>query len=76
MWPGYNWRYALAMGVGVLIWLTFELHGAIVRHKPGDTWTELSRPLIHLHPVIWWTSLGATVGFAAWLILHLWFNKA
>lgn len=75
MWPGYNWRYALAMSVGVLIWLVFELHGAIVRHKPGDTWTELSRPLIHLHPVIWWTTLGATVGFAAWLILHLWFDK-
>lgn len=74
-WDFYNWRYAVAFTVAILIWLGFELYGAIWRQKPGDTFTELVRPIIHAHPVVWYTTLAAFVGFNIWLLLHFWFGQ-
>lgn len=74
-WRGYRWPFAAAFLGTVAGWLAVELYGALWRPGPGDTFTELIRPLVHAHPVLWWGSLGAFAGFVCWFTLHIWWGK-
>ena len=71
---GYNWRYAIALWLPVIVWSAVELHGAIVRKATGDTHTEMLRPFIHAHPLIWCATLGVWVGVCFWVTVHLWWG--
>jgi len=72
-----SWRHIGTMLVAAVVWVVAELAGAFRKGKERtvDTWTQISRPFINAHPVIWWSTLGGTVGFVAWLIRHLWFGE-
>ena len=48
---------------------------AIFNDAPKDTITENVREFIGIAPIVWYVSIGTTLGFGLWFMRHMWWGK-